>query len=52
MLSGDISTDTLREIARQGRVYLGKPVTAPALLHLIRELSPVRSQHHSPPITH
>jgi two-component system CheB/CheR fusion protein len=38
ILSGDISTDTLREIARAGRAYLGKPVTAPALLGLIREL--------------
>jgi len=38
ILSGDISTDTLREIARQGRVYLGKPVTAKALTRLIQEL--------------
>ncbi len=38
ILSGDISTDTLREIARAGRAYLGKPVTAPALLRLIREM--------------
>jgi two-component system CheB/CheR fusion protein len=38
ILSGDISTDTLREIARQGRVHLGKPVTAAALIDLIREL--------------
>ena len=32
ILSGDISTDTLREIARQGRTHLGKPVTAAALI--------------------
>jgi two-component system CheB/CheR fusion protein len=38
ILSGDISTDTLREIARAGRAYLGKPVTVPALLRLINEL--------------
>lgn len=38
ILSGDISTDTLREIARQGRTHLGKPVTAAALIDLIREL--------------
>jgi two-component system CheB/CheR fusion protein len=38
ILSGDISTDTLREIARAGRAYLGKPVTVPALLGLISEL--------------
>ncbi len=38
ILSGDISTETLREIARQGRTYLGKPVTAAALLRLIENL--------------
>jgi two-component system CheB/CheR fusion protein len=38
ILSGDISTDTLREIARAGRAYLGKPVTAAALIGLIEEL--------------
>jgi two-component system CheB/CheR fusion protein len=38
ILSGDISTETLREIARQGRTYLGKPVTAAALTRLIRQL--------------
>jgi two-component system CheB/CheR fusion protein len=38
ILSGDISTNTLREIARAGRVHLGKPVTAPALIGLIEEL--------------
>jgi two-component system CheB/CheR fusion protein len=38
ILSGDISTNTLREIAREGRAYLGKPVTATALVGLIEEL--------------
>ena len=38
ILSGDISTDTLREIARAGRSYLGKPVTAAALIRVIEEL--------------
>jgi two-component system CheB/CheR fusion protein len=38
ILSGDISTNTLREIARADRAYLGKPVTAPALISLIEEL--------------
>jgi len=38
ILSGDISTEALREIAGQGRVHLGKPVTAAALLHLIQKL--------------
>jgi two-component system, chemotaxis family, CheB/CheR fusion protein len=37
ILSGDISTEALREIAGQGRVHLGKPVTAPALLRLIHK---------------
>jgi two-component system CheB/CheR fusion protein len=38
ILSGDIATDTLREIASQGRVHLGKPVTAAALLRLVQQL--------------
>jgi len=38
ILSGDISTSTLREIAQAGLAYLGKPVTAPALIRLIEEL--------------
>jgi two-component system, chemotaxis family, CheB/CheR fusion protein len=38
ILSGDISTNTLREIARAGRAYLGKPVTTSALIGLIEEL--------------
>lgn len=38
ILSGDISTDTLREIARTGHAYLGKPVTATVLIGLIDEL--------------
>jgi two-component system CheB/CheR fusion protein len=38
ILSGDISTNTLREIARAGPAYLGKPVTASVLIGLIEEL--------------
>jgi two-component system CheB/CheR fusion protein len=38
ILSGDISTEALREIAGQGRVHLGKPVTAPVLIRLIQQL--------------
>jgi two-component system CheB/CheR fusion protein len=38
ILSGDISTETLREIARQGRTYLGKPVTPAALVRAIQKL--------------
>jgi len=38
ILSGDISTEALREIAGQGRVHLGKPVTAAALIQLIQQL--------------
>jgi two-component system CheB/CheR fusion protein len=38
ILSGDISTDTLREISREGRAYLGKPVTTQALISMIEEL--------------
>jgi two-component system CheB/CheR fusion protein len=38
ILSGDISTDTLREIAHRGCAYLAKPVTAPTLVRRIREL--------------
>ena len=53
ILSGDISTDTLREIARAGRAYLGKPVTVPGLLGLIRELlatpEPARQAGDHPP---
>ncbi len=37
ILSGDIATDTLREIAREGLVHLSKPVTAATLIRLIEE---------------
>ena len=37
ILSGDISTETLRTIAREGYAHLGKPVTAATLIHLIEE---------------
>ena len=36
VLTGDISTDTLREILRQGYVHRSKPVTAEDLTSLIR----------------
>jgi two-component system, chemotaxis family, CheB/CheR fusion protein len=36
ILTGDISTDTLREIARGGRLHLNKPVKAKELMELIR----------------
>ncbi len=38
ILSGDISTETLREIAHRGCTYLAKPVTAPTLIRLIQDL--------------
>src|SRR5271163_1947130 len=36
ILTGDISTDTLREIAQGGRLHLNKPVKAKDLIDLIR----------------
>jgi two-component system, chemotaxis family, CheB/CheR fusion protein len=36
ILTGDISTDTLREIAQGGHLHLNKPVKARELIHLIR----------------
>ena len=36
ILTGDISTDTLREIARGGHLHLNKPVKARELIDLIR----------------
>ena len=38
ILSGDISTETLREIAHRGCAYLAKPVTAATLVGLIQQL--------------
>jgi two-component system CheB/CheR fusion protein len=38
ILSGDIATETLREITRQGHVHLAKPVTTTALIGQIKEL--------------
>ena len=38
ILTGDISTDTLREIARQGCLYLHKPVKAIKLMRLTQSL--------------
>jgi two-component system, chemotaxis family, CheB/CheR fusion protein len=36
ILTGDISTDTLREIAQEGHLHLNKPVKAKELMSLIR----------------
>ena len=36
ILTGDISTDTLREIAQGGHLHLNKPVKAKELMDLIR----------------
>ena len=53
IISGDISTGTLREIAREGRAYLGKPVTASALIRRIEEgltkPKPAEPADHRPP---
>jgi two-component system, chemotaxis family, CheB/CheR fusion protein len=38
MLTGDISTQTLSEIAQQGYVHRSKPISAQDLRHLIRSL--------------
>ena len=38
ILTGDISTDTMREITRRGCVHRNKPVRAEELTHLIRSL--------------
>ena len=38
VLTGDISTETLREIARHGCIHLNKPVKAQELTRLIRRL--------------
>ncbi len=38
ILSGDISTETLHEIAGHGHAHLGKPVTTAALLNQIKQL--------------
>ena len=38
ILTGDISTDTMREIAQGGYVHLNKPVKAEELTHLIQSL--------------
>ena len=48
MLTGDISTDTLREIARHGCVHLNKPVKAqavdPPYQRLLAEARPPQPQ--------
>jgi two-component system, chemotaxis family, CheB/CheR fusion protein len=38
VLTGDISTDALREIALQGRIHLNKPVKAKELTRLVQQL--------------
>jgi two-component system CheB/CheR fusion protein len=38
ILTGDISTDSLRKIARRGCAHLNKPVRAPELMHLAQRL--------------
>ncbi len=43
ILTGDISTDTLREVTRQGCLHLGKPVKLSALSEAIQEILPAVS---------
>ncbi len=38
ILTGDISTETLQEISRQGYVHRGKPIKASDLLRLVRSM--------------
>ena len=38
VLTGDISTETLSEIARQGYVHRSKPMRAEELTRLVRQL--------------
>jgi two-component system CheB/CheR fusion protein len=40
VLTGDISTETLRDIARQNCIQLNKPVKLPHLMQLVQELLP------------
>ncbi len=40
ILTGDISTDTLREVTRQGCLHLGKPVKLSALSEAIQDVLP------------
>jgi len=42
ILTGDISSDTLREIARQGCIHLNKPVKIKELTQLIQSLLPAK----------
>ncbi|MGA3000307.1 MAG: chemotaxis protein CheB [Acetobacteraceae bacterium] len=41
ILTGDISTNTLRDVASQNYVQLNKPVKPQALLHAIKDLLPI-----------
>ncbi len=59
ILTGDISTDTLREIARHGCVHLNKPVKAQQLTRLIQRLltdarpsASVSGSQVAPPLDH
>jgi len=44
VLTGDISTDTLRDIALQNCVQLNKPVKLPHLAQLVQDLLPIRPE--------
>ena len=48
ILTGDISTDTLREIVRQNCVQLSKPVKLKALAQAVQRLLPISSSVVSP----
>jgi two-component system CheB/CheR fusion protein len=49
ILTGDISTDTLREIARHGCAQLSKPVKLKELMSLIRHLLSEHKPAATPP---
>jgi len=50
ILTGDISTDTLRDIARQNCVQLNKPVKLPELMQAIQRLLPLSPTLVPPPL--
>jgi len=52
ILTGDISTDSLREIARHGCVHLNKPVKAKELMRLVQRLLATPRAASTPPPTH
>ena len=49
ILTGDISTGTLRDIAAQNYVHLNKPVKLAELTHLVQSLLPARHPHTASP---